>query len=77
MKSWKTIVVLLLVAVAGCTSVMTDEALKIEQEKKAMSVLQTRISQLEVLKAEKSLTRDIMQVQLEIAELSKKAEVPK
>ena len=76
MKEWKIVCVILLVAVAGCTSVMSDGDLKVAQERKALSDLQTRIGQLEVLKTEKTLTRDIMKVQMEIAELTLKAQAP-
>jgi len=68
--------VILLVAVTGCQSVMSDSDLKTAQEKKALSDLQTRIGQLEVLKAEQSLTRDIMVIQQEVRELTLKAQAP-
>jgi hypothetical protein len=42
-------------------------------EEKAMADLKVRIGQLRVLEEEKHLTRDIMKLQLEIAELSLKA----
>jgi len=76
MKEWKIVCVILLVAVAGCTSVMSDADLKIAQQKKALSDLQTRIGQLEVLKTEQALTRDIMVIQQEVRELTLKAQAP-
>ena len=77
MKEWKIMCVLLLVAVAGCLpAVMSDADLQEVQKKKALSDLQTRIADLEILKIEQTLTRDIMVIQQEVRELTLKAQAP-
>ena len=77
MKEWKIMCVLLLVAVAGCLpAVMSEADLQEVQKKKALSDLQTRIADLEILKIEQTLTRDIMVIQAEVRELTLKAQAP-
>jgi len=65
-------IVLLLVAVAGC-SVTFDPS---NPQAKALRETKQRIAQYQIIKQEQELTRDIIALQLEVAKLKLKAQAP-
>jgi len=73
MKEWKTIVVVVLIAllVAALVFMAADKnQTNAAPEEVALSNLKERIGQLKVLKEEQTLTRDIMVIQQQIRDLS-------
>ena len=84
-KNVVTGVVAIIVALVGAfgyqklninPSQVTPEQAQVVQQEKALSDLQVRIGQLEILRQEQTLTRDIMLLQKEIRELGKKVPAP-
>jgi hypothetical protein len=65
-------ILLLLVATAGCT-VTFDPS---NPAAKALRETKQRIAQYQIIKQEQELTRDIIALQLEVAQLKLKAQAP-
>ena len=75
---WKTMLLVLLVAaMAGCSVSLTPDKLVKAQKERVLAETVARTRQLEIMKAEQQLMKDILQLRYEQLVLNSKMQPPK